>query len=195
MPTLLPLTPEDTDDVRDIISIYLSDLEIRENQELIENACSGELNETFGFGSREGNELVGLMIGTIKTEKESLDDHFNRPTPVSTDSKGAILQHLYVKPDNWGQGRGTSLVRAALEYVKSEGVCTVYAEAWIDPETPNATSIFRNEGFEEIYHSEDYWAHEAFVASLIPCPTHGEPYSECPCEGALYEYNCGDAST
>jgi GNAT superfamily N-acetyltransferase len=180
------LSPEDIDAIKEVASIYLSDLEIQENEGLFVDSCRAEANETFGFGSTQDSDLVGFLVGTIKTEDESLDEHLNRPTPISTETRTAIFQHLYVVPDNWGQGTGTRLFETALEFVESRGVEEIYAEAWINPETPDAVPILKKGGFEEIYHSKDYWSHDAFVASSVPCPSHDRSYSECPCEGAIY---------
>lgn len=186
MATIRPLSPEDVDAIKRIASIYLSDLEIRENEELFTDSCRVDANGTFGFGSTQENELIGFLIGTIKNEDESLDEHFNRPAPISTDARSAILQHLYVVPDYWGQGTGTRLLQTALKSIESKRISEVYAEAWINPETPDAVPLLKKEGFEEVYHDTDYWVHEAFVASSVPCPIHDRSYAECPCEGAIY---------
>jgi GNAT superfamily N-acetyltransferase len=180
------LSPEDLEEIQRIARIYLSDLEIRENRKLFEDACQSEIISTFGFGGVHDDELVGFLIGTIMPADGSLDKQFNRPTPVSTGVKSAIFQHLYVVPNHWGEGIGTNLLRTALECVESQDVSEVYAEAWIDPETPDAVPLLENHGFVKIYDSDDYWAHDGFAASSVPCPSHGMSYAECPCEGAVY---------
>lgn len=183
------LSPEDFDDVREIAGTYLSDLEVSVNRQLFSDACAPSGDATVGLGAAGEEGLVGFLVGTYVDRDDSLADHFHRPTPVSRDGASVVLQHLYLRPEYVGHGHGSDLLVAALRRAETRGVQAVYGEAWIRPGHPDAVPMLEAYGFECEFRDEDYWAHEAFVASTVPCPTHDEPYSECPCRGAVYVLN------
>jgi len=189
------LLPGDFDDLLAIAGIYLSTLEVSENEELFQAACSTDVDRTIGLGvdAIEGGRsdgdrlgLFGFLVGTEVPAGSSLDDQFNRPTPITTDAAAMVLQHLYVRPEHISDGYGSALLSAALEIATDRGIEAVYAEAWIRPNEPDAVRLLEDYGFERRYHDPDYWAHEGFVANEVPCPTHGHKYVHCPCEGAVY---------
>ena len=186
MGILKELTPRDKEALLRVAGVYLLEIEIRENQNLFDLACRPDQDRVFGFKIEVEGELIGFIAGTIKQAEESLEEHFNRPTPISTKQKSAILQHLYILPQYHSNGYGSRLLGAALEQSHDEEVKDIYAEAWINPENPDAVPLLKQRGFEEVYHEQDYWAHDDFVGSELPCPSHGEPYNLCPCEGAVY---------
>lgn len=179
------LSADDISAIRSIAGHYLSTFEIEENSELFTAACN-EADGTLGRGVERESGLVGFLVATVCARDEPLDAYFNRPTPVTSDSRSLILQHLYVEPEQRGRGYGSALLDAVLSETDERAVDTVYAEAWINPAVPDAVPLLESHGFDETYHEDNYWAHEEFVASAVPCPTHDKPYAACPCEGAVY---------
>lgn len=186
MALIRELSLSDLDDVREIANVYLSNFEVEKNRDMFTDACDGSIRDTLGYGAELESALRGFLIATVCPESDSLDRHFNRPTPVTAKSRSMILQHLYVRPDYRHRGCGTELMERILKRAESEGIEEVFAEAWIHPEIPDAIPLLETHEFTRLYHESDYWAHDDFVASDVPCPTHNSSYAVCPCEGAVY---------
>lgn len=194
MASIRSLSPSDLDEVREIAGIYLSELEVEANGRLLAAACSDGEPATIGLGVERDGDLSGFLVGTVPADGETLDDHFNRPTPVTRDGPSMVLQHLYLRPEYIGNGHGSALLSAALRQARKRNVEAVYGEAWIRPDYKDAVELLESYGFERLFGDPDYWAHEAFVANRVPCPTHDEPYSDCPCRGAVYALDLSSRS-
>jgi GNAT superfamily N-acetyltransferase len=189
MTYLRSLIESDLDGVKEVANIYLSELEIKANEEMFSSACSPEESDTIGVCVVENGDVIGFLVGTMVTKKCPLDQHFNRATPVTTSYKSAVLQHIYLKSDYIGHGYGSDLLSEMIDRIEERDVKKVYVEAWIKPDRPDAVPLLKSYGFEKLYHEDDYWTHDTFVANEVPCPVHGIKYVDCPCEGAVYMLN------
>jgi GNAT superfamily N-acetyltransferase len=84
-----------------------------------------------------------VNIGFAKVRHSEVPDCVTAPNPIE-------LERIYVRSDQQGSGVGALLMKAVVEYARTEGCGTVWLGVW--ERNIAAQGFYENQGFEYVGH-------------------------------------------
>jgi GNAT superfamily N-acetyltransferase len=93
-----------------------------------------------------------------------------------------LLENVGVRPAARGQGAGSALVAARLDWLEEQGVGFAYSFAWKTPQGSPAEPLLLAAGFQRIRELADFYLEDGIVNGYA-CPYHG---AECHCSAVLF---------
>lgn len=96
-------------------------------------------------------------------------------------SSNGYLNTLCVDEDWREKGIGSALVRARLEWLRSNDIPRVFGVSWLPEDGPSSKYLFEKFGFEELAHIREYYYQDESPRRW--CPDCGEP---CSCDAKIY---------
>jgi GNAT superfamily N-acetyltransferase len=123
-------------------------------------------------------EHDGIVAGVGMLERiDGTDpDAFVGRPPLSIHGATGLAKNFYIQDPFRGNGIGSALMATLLDTADDHDLDAVVAEAWIRPDTRDATQLLDKYDFIPVHRSTEYWT---------SCSIH-DSIEECDCEGALY---------
>lgn len=152
-----------------------------------EEFAGGWLDDSFDedspvetFVAVQGVHVIGFSVCTLADA-----DYANEYVGLDVDDfepseKPGVLHMLAVDEDRTGEGTGTKLALACMNYLAGEGADSVIAMSWHRENEVDSRPLFEKLDFERVDTFERYYAR-----------THGRPdcpdcTGECDCTASLY---------
>jgi ribosomal protein S18 acetylase RimI-like enzyme len=155
------------------------------DEQEISDLQAGKMSGT-ALGAFMNNELVGVLLGRMleketAAEYEALAQGAGAAMGLAVHRLG-LLQSVAVKPGCRGQGIGTALSRAVLDYLKRAGATAVLAVSWESGARDSSAGMLEAVGFRRVARINEFWKEDSLRLGYT-CPRCGNP---CRCAGILY---------
>ena len=132
------------------------------------------------FVALDGGNVLGMGVATL-CEPDYAHDYvgFDVPEFNARDPTG-VLHMNAVAEDRTGEGLGTELFKARLQYLRASGARGAFGIAWHREDHPDSRPIFEKFGFDCLGTWDRYYAR---THGRDNCPDCG---GECSCTASLY---------
>lgn len=155
-----------------------------------ENLLRESLNgKSFLYASVEDKKILGYAIGTTiklsnlhaEFDNKKVEDVILEHVDSSKGNIG-ILRTIAVSKGHEGKGIASTVSKKVANDLKRYTKAT-FSEAWIKPGKVDGSNVLEKIGFNEIYHSQDYWKPKT-KKHKTKCPECQS--TTCLCPGSLY---------